>query len=98
MNNHESILLSLLHSAGCTHRDFRKIFLFSGKYIEKVYNEILIWNPIYENIIPKNRHEKICHKLNKLDYTEQKNFLETHKISITHFFDNHYPEKLKHAY
>lgn len=97
MNNLSNILLSILHSAGCSQKDFKKIFLFPEISIEKVYNDILNFSPTYRNIFGI-RYEKIVEKLSQINITSHKNYLEENNINIVSFFEENYPDCIKHTY
>lgn len=94
MNNLSNILLSILHSCWCTHKDFRKIFLTEDISVERVFKDILNFSQTYKNIF-QNRYEKIYQKLNKIDINTHREYIEQNNIKILSFFEKDYPENLK---
>ncbi len=86
--------LVFLHSAGCTHNDLKKIFLWENP---PTFSEI--WEGIKNKTISldttPDRNEKIQENSKKVEEGKIRKLLEEKSIEIITWQDSRYPERLK---
>lgn len=88
-------IISTLHMAGCTSRDFRRFYEL-WKYDDTIYAEIRdkSWRH-YSTWMPPERQEKIETTLQKISLDRVETLLSQHHITIIRYTDSWYPKRLK---
>lgn len=97
INNQENIIFSLLHKAGCSHKDLHILANFRENpqiFIEKFLQK----DGIFLQIFGEKKCEKIAKNLKEINFENYKNFIENEQIKIISFLDSDFPESLKHIF
>lgn len=97
INNPENITFSLLHKAGCSHKDLHILANF-GENPEIFIEKFLQKDSIFLRIFGEKKCEKIAKNLEKINFENYKNFLENEQIKLVSFLDSDFPESLKHIF
>lgn len=97
INTKENILLSVLHSAWCTHNDFQNL-LNASSSLESIYKQLLQKNIFYKSIFWEKRFEKICALLPKFSLQEREEYLQKNNIFLVNIQEKNYPERLRNIY
>ena len=86
--------LALLHSAGFTHKDLKRIFETTENY-QDIFDSLSEGNDIPTPWISMERKIKILETLKKLDQPKIKKIIEEKNISLITIKHPLYPEKLR---
>ncbi len=102
MPKNDSLILALIHMAGCTHREMTLLFSQEKYSPEQVYDWFVGKVSLNTAVITTEKKEKIYKTLKKIDIAHIESILTKKKISIITRDAPEYPERLrqipKHPY
>lgn len=97
MNTIKHILISVLHSAGCSQKELASI-LEMWHEMTDVYELMRTGDDRYMSLISPRRREKIVERLRQIDIQAHQSYVEKENIRIVTVYDTEYPEPLRHIY
>lgn len=97
INSAENIAFSLLHKAGCSHKDLHILANFR-EHPELILEKFLQKDTTLVRIFGEKKCEKIAKNITETSREKYENFLENERITIISFLDDDFPQKLKEIF